>query len=38
MQPPLNINDVTHDHRDHLKAERKVMADQARSWRPSSVG
>lgn len=37
-QPPLNISDVTHDHRDRLRAERKVMADQARAWRPSTTG
>jgi hypothetical protein len=32
--PPLNINGVKHRWQSFLRAERSVMADQARVWRP----
>ena len=32
--PPINIASVSHRWRPFVQAERKVMADQARSWRP----
>lgn len=34
--PPINIQGVNHPWRTHLQAQRKVMADQARAWRPES--
>jgi hypothetical protein len=36
LNPPLNIAGVRHAHRASLQAARRVMADQARSWRPPS--
>jgi hypothetical protein len=36
LNPPLNIQGVQHSYRALIKAERKVLADQARAWRPSS--
>jgi hypothetical protein len=36
LNPPLNIAGVRHDHRAALQAARKIMADQARAWRPPS--
>lgn len=35
-QPPLNIAGVQHRWQGFLKAERKVMAAQARAWSPPS--
>jgi hypothetical protein len=34
LHPTLNIAGVQHRYRSLLQAKRKVMADQARSWRP----
>lgn len=34
LNPPLNLAGVKHAHRASLQAARKVMADQARAWRP----
>lgn len=36
LNPPLNITGVQHAHRASLQAARKIMADQARAWRPPS--
>jgi hypothetical protein len=36
LNPPLNIAGVQHAHRASLQAARRVMADQARAWRPPS--
>lgn len=36
LNPPLNIAGVQHAHRASLQAARRVMADQARGWRPPS--
>jgi len=34
LNPPTNILNVDHRWKSWVKAERKVMADQARAWRP----
>lgn len=34
--PPINIAGVTHRWRSFVQAERKVMAAQARSWKPGA--
>lgn len=36
LNPPLNIAGVRHAHRASLQAARRLMADQARAWQPSS--
>jgi hypothetical protein len=35
-KPPLNLKDVFTEWTDTVKAARKVMADQARAWKPES--
>lgn len=35
LNPPLNIAGVRHAHRASLQAARRLMADQARAWRPT---
>lgn len=37
LNPPINIAGVNHSWRLVLQAERKVMADQARAWRPPGL-
>ena len=37
LNPPLNIAKVRHAHRSFVQAQRKVMADQAQSWRPPAA-
>lgn len=35
LQPPMNLNKVPTPWRRQVKAGRKLLADQARTWRPS---
>lgn len=35
LNPPINIAGVTHRWQSRLQAQRRVMADQARAWRPA---